>query len=189
MWAHSRRCPGIRLARLMRPKQPSFCAMISTGRSSPTTRVATAASTWAGTFFKLLLCLLIGLWVPGARHEFPPTVTSEETIDRAVIDLVPHLSFKSSLDFPCRRNASLLSLIEKGREKGSFFFQVQIVTTTTSFTWGLNRADSQPIVGGNHMVNHGNRGPGMPGDLRRFSWIDQRIVDNEPALADPRTGS
>src|SRR2546425_7086526 len=40
-----------RLARLMRPKQPSSCAMIKTGRSSDASRVATASSTCAGNFF------------------------------------------------------------------------------------------------------------------------------------------
>src|SRR5579859_3118569 len=51
--------PEPRFARLVRPKHPSSCAMIKTGRSFPTSRVATAASTCAGNFFKLLL----GVWV------------------------------------------------------------------------------------------------------------------------------
>jgi hypothetical protein len=113
-------------------------------------------------------------------------MTMEKTIDGALIDLVPNFVFKGSLDFPGCRYFALLSLTEKGREKGSLFFQAQVLATATSLAWSLHCADSQPIVTGNHLVNHGNRRPGMCGDLGRFSWIDQRVVDNEPAKAYPR---
>src|SRR6266550_8169898 len=57
----------------------------------------------------------------------------------------------------------------------------------TSFAGSLDCSDSQAIVAGNYLVNHRNCRAGMLGNFRRFSWSNQRVVDNEPALPTPRT--
>ncbi|MFL5660183.1 MAG: hypothetical protein ACJ8BW_02405 [Ktedonobacteraceae bacterium] len=67
------------------------------------------------------------------------------------------------------------------------FFPAHILAASTSFAWGLDRSDSQAIVASNHLVNHGDGSASMFGNVCRFSWLNQRIIDDEPALSTPRT--
>ena len=76
---------------------------------------------------------------------------------------------------------------EKGSEERLLFLPAHRLTTATSFAWGFDGRHPQAIVAGNHAVNHRHRGAGMFGNLGRFSRLDQRVLDNEPALSAQRT--
>src|SRR5947207_1400237 len=114
---------------------------------------------------------------------FAPPMPFEQPRDRTFVDLVAYLSFKSAFDFIGRGNFSALRSREKGCQERLLFFPGHRLTTAPSFAWSLDRHHSQAIVAGNHPVNHRHRGAGMFGNLCRFSWLDQRIIENEPALS------
>ena len=59
---------------------------------------------------------------------------------------------------------------------------------TPSLPRRLDSHQTQAIVGGNDLMNHGLRDATVLGNLRRLPRIYQRIVDNEPALSAPGTG-
>ena len=111
----------------------------------------------------------------------------EQPRDRTFVNLVSNACFKSTFDFVGGGNFPALCSCEKGSEERLLFLPAHRLTTPTSFAWGLDGRHPQAIVAGNHPVNHRYRGAGMFGNLGRFAGLDQRIIDNEPALSAQRT--
>jgi hypothetical protein len=77
-------------------------------------RVATAAWTLAGKFFKLHLCFRIGFGMNRAGNRLAPPMPFEQSRDRAFVHLVSKVCFKRALDFACSGNFSTLGTCEKG---------------------------------------------------------------------------
>src|ERR1700694_1655805 len=57
---------------------------------------------------------------------------------------------------------------------------------TPSFAWSLDSSHPQTLVGGDHLMYHRHRRPRMFRNLRSRSWVNQRIVNDKPALPTPR---
>jgi hypothetical protein len=92
-----------------------------------------------------------------------------------------------AFDFARRGHFPALGSREKGSQECLLFFPGHRLTATTPFASGLDRHHCQAIVAGNHSVYHRHGGAGVFGNLCCFAWLDQRILDNEPALSAPRT--
>src|SRR5205823_5361401 len=105
-----------RLGRQMRPKRPSSCAIMRTGRSSSAGRVRLPLPPAPQSFFKLLLGFFTPFWMPRSWHELAPAMPIEEAINRAVIDLVSHPSFKGLLDLgTCEEGSEEVLLLLQGQ--------------------------------------------------------------------------
>jgi len=50
-----------------------------------------------------------------------------------------------------------------------------------AFAFSFDRRHTLAIVAGNRLMHHGDRLAGMPGNRRRFSWINQGMLDDQPA--------
>src|SRR5947209_154300 len=172
----------------MRPKQPSSWARMSTGRSSPASCVATAASTSVGKFFKLFVRLVIAFRVPRARHHLAPAMTMKQPINGAVIDFVSNVLFKGAPGLPYRRDLPTLGLHKKRGQELLFFCQGEILPPSTTLAWRFNRCNAEAVVAGDYRMNSCFGNSTVPGNLRSCPWLDQGLVDNEPALPRHRAG-
>jgi hypothetical protein len=139
------------------------------------------------SFFKLLSHLLVGFRMPGARHQFAPPMAMKQPIDGTVIDGMPYTLFKRAPDQPHRRDLPALGLCEKRSEEFLLFFERQILPPPPSLTFRFNRCDAETIVTGDHRMNGRFGHATVPSNLFSGSWLNQSVVDNEPALPRHRT--
>jgi hypothetical protein len=107
----------------------------------------------------------------------------EQPRDGTFVHRVADLDFKGPFNFLGRGNFPALGSCEKGSQERLLFLPAHRLTTATAFAWGFDCRHPQAIVAGNYPVNHRHRGASMFGNLGRFSGLDQRIIDNEPALS------
>ena len=120
--------------------------------------------------------------MPGAWHEFAPAVTVEQTIDGAVIHLLPDSGLKGLPDLAHRGDLSRLGTGEEGGEELLFFLQRQILMTTASLPRRLHRRHSEPIVRGDDLMDGRFGDSTVPGNLLRLAWLHQRILNDQPPL-------
>jgi hypothetical protein len=120
--------------------------------------------------------------MPGARHQFAPAVAMKQPIHRTVIDVVPDALGVSLPDLPHRRDLPRFGLREKRSEEALLFFERQILTSPPSLTFRFNRCDAETIVAGDHRMNGCFGHATVPSNLFSGSWLDQGVVDNQPAL-------
>jgi len=121
--------------------------------------------------------------MPGARHQFAPPMTMQQPIDRTVIDGVPDALFKRAPDLLHRRDLPALSLGKKRSEEFLLFFQGKILPSSASLTWCFNRCNAETIVAGDYRMNGCFGDATVPRNLCGRPWLDEGIVDNEPALS------
>src|SRR5713101_8851008 len=125
--------------------------------------------------------------MPGTRHELAPTVTIEQSIDRAVIDLVSDFGFMGSLDLGHSGDLSALGLRKERSKERFLFLQRQILMPTASLAWCFQCCRSQAIVGRDDSMHRRGGDSRMQGNLFGFARRNQGIVNDPPMLSDPRT--
>ncbi len=127
--------------------------------------------------------------MPGTRYQFAPAMTVEEAIHGTVIDFASDSLLKCSPDVRCGGNFTCLRLSKKRCEKLLFFFQCQILMPTPSLSSSLNGCHAQTVVAGDHIMDRSLGYTAVPRNLFRLAWFYQRIINDQPPLPTPGTGS
>lgn len=120
--------------------------------------------------------------MPGTRHHLAPAMPIEQAIDGAVIDTVPDALFKCLPDLPDRRDLPTFGLGQKGSKEFFLFFLGEILSSSASLAWRFNCRDAETIVTGDDRMNRCFGHAAVPRNLLCLSRLNQRIVNNQPAL-------
>jgi hypothetical protein len=110
--------------------------------------------------------------MPGARHQFAPSMTMQQPIDRTVIDGVPDVLFKRAPDLFHRCDLPTLGLCKKRSEEFLLFFQGQIVPSSASLARCFNRCNAETIVAGDDRMNRRLGDSTMPCNFCGRPWLD-----------------
>jgi hypothetical protein len=120
--------------------------------------------------------------MPGTRRQFAPTVAMQQPIDGTVIDFMPDALLKGVPDLAHRCDLPTLGLHQKRGQELLLFFRRKILPSSASLSWGVNCCDAETVVTRDDCMNGCFGNSAVPCDLQSCPWLDQGIVDNEPAL-------
>src|SRR5438874_10757129 len=92
-----------------------------------------------------------------ARHQLSPLVPFQESVDRRFIYFMSDSLLKDVFDVGNRRYFSLFCQLKKRRQQFPFFLPCHVFMTSSSLSRSFHCCHSQPIVGGNHLMNSRDR--------------------------------
>ncbi len=146
-----------------------------------------AACTRAGKFLRKAACSSpIGFRMAGTRHQLAPAMTSQQPINRPLVDAMADSGFEGLLDLGNGGQFAQLGARHKGLQQGPFLRERQIGMPTPACAWRLGGPLALAVVAGNHTSDGPHRDAGLPGYLSGCARGKQGVVNNPPTLAHPK---
>ena len=118
----------------------------------------------------------------GAWGQFAPPMPVEQPADGRFVHLLAHPCFKRLLDLCRRGDGSGLRLGKKEGEELLLLLQRQILMAPSPFARRFHRRHPAPVVGRDELMDGLGGHSTVLGNLLSVAWVNERLIDDEPAL-------